>query len=141
VGSGGGAAGKAVVRVGETTGPGGCAGYQSTFAADWGVATPPLFDRAAAFVGGSWFASNLSNSGDAVILKNAMGTTIDEMSYGGSTLVFSPAVPDDGAGNAAQRLGYPWALTLGANTGATSWANPASGFNLCKIASDGTPNP
>jgi len=45
----------------------------------------------------------LSNGGDRVILKNASGVTVDQMSYGTNTTVFNPACPDVAQGHSLTR--------------------------------------
>src|SRR3989338_6162275 len=77
--------------------------------------------------GGSHIGGGLSDSGDAVILKNASSVEIDAMSYGSNTSKLNPAVSDGPEGTSAARIikGYDADL-------ATDWiinATPNPGIN------------
>lgn len=54
-------------------------------------------------LGGSFSGGWLSNSGDRVILKDALGNVVDQMSYGTDTYAFSPSCPDVAEGHSLER--------------------------------------
>ena len=77
--------------------------------------------------GGSLIGGGLSDSGDAVILKNASSVEIDAMSYGSNTSKLSPAVSDGPEGTSATRIVKGYDADL-----ATDWiinATPNPGTN------------
>lgn len=52
---------------------------------------------------GEIIGSGLNNGGDSVILKNDLGTIIDQMSYGDNSSVLNPSVPDVAEGHSVER--------------------------------------
>jgi len=91
---------------------------------------------------GSDIGNGLSNSGDAVILKNALSIDIDAMSYGDDNSQLSPSVPDGPEGTSLARIvkGYDahlatdWIINATPNPG----TNPSdSGIEIMRFTSNG----
>ena len=91
---------------------------------------------------GSNIGGGLSNSGDALILKNSAAAVIDAMSYGSDTSRLNPAAPLSGKGKSLARVikGYDtdtaedWVINATPNPG----TNPsASGAETMRFTSEG----
>lgn len=52
---------------------------------------------------GEIIGSGLNNTGDAVILKDSLGTVVDQMSYGTNISVFNPSATDVAEGHSLER--------------------------------------
>jgi len=52
---------------------------------------------------GTTIGNGLSNSGDAVILKDSLGNIVDQMGYGDNKSVFDPSAPDVAEGHSLER--------------------------------------
>ncbi len=63
----------------------------------------PDFAATIVFIADSSIGNGLGNEGDRLILRDSVGTIIDQMSYGADATVFDPPCPDVTAGHSLER--------------------------------------